>query len=201
MSGWFSNLWPGWSGFFQNEFSSYAYVVVLLMGLAFVFLVLNPLAPTPKEPKQPTPPPREPEFEADALKSGKPHVLVVDDSAVVRVKLRRLLESAGYQVTVAENGLQAEVKLLKNRFNLLITDLEMPEMDGFGLIAAVHGSLETENLPIIAITGHEELQARVHACEGIYGLFQKPWNDRELLRRVAALVHLGDAMQHSVEPL
>jgi CheY-like chemotaxis protein len=128
-------------------------------------------------------------------------VLVVDDSAVARLKLRKLLESSGYQVTLAENGLQAEVRLLKDRFDLLITDLEMPEMDGFALIASVHGSLETENLPIIAITGHEELQARVHACEGIYGLFQKPWNDRDLLRRVAALVHLGNAMQHSVEQI
>ncbi len=127
-------------------------------------------------------------------------ILVVDDSAVVRAKLGRLLESAGYAVWHAGNGVQAEILLGKSAFDLLITDLEMPEMDGFQLIAAVRGSIATENLPIIAITGHDELHTRVNACEGIYGLFRKPWNDREMLRRVGLLVQLHH-MQPATEAL
>lgn len=117
-------------------------------------------------------------------------LLLVDDSAVARAKLRKLFESAGYPVDLAKDGLEALELLGRKRYALMITDLEMPQMDGVELIAAVHGSLETEDLPILAITGHDDLQAKVHQCEGLFGIFKKPWNDRELLRRVEALVRL-----------
>jgi CheY-like chemotaxis protein len=120
-------------------------------------------------------------------------LLLVDDSAVARAKLRKLFESAGYPVEVAKDGLEALELLGKNRYALMITDLEMPHMDGVELIAAVHGSLDTEDLPILAITGHDDLQAKVHECEGLFGIFKKPWNDRELLRRVETLVRLRSA--------
>ena len=73
------------------------------------------------------------------------------------------------------------------------TDLEMPNKDGFELIADVHGALSTEDLPVIAITGHDELHGRVGQIEGVYGIFKKPWNDRELLKRVDSLRHLRTA--------
>jgi CheY-like chemotaxis protein len=76
---------------------------------------------------------------------------------------------------------------------VVVTDLEMPRMDGFELIAAVKGALATEDLPIIAITGHDELQARVHEVEGLFGIFKKPWNDRELLKRVNTLAAVRSA--------
>jgi CheY-like chemotaxis protein len=118
-------------------------------------------------------------------------VLVVDDSAVVRTKLKRLLEGAGYAVDLAHDGVQALERLQHDSgYALLVTDLEMPQMDGFELIASVQGSLATEDLPIIAITGHEALSARVHDCQGLYGIFRKPWNDRELLKRVATVARL-----------
>ena len=122
-----------------------------------------------------------------AAASTAPAVLVVDDSAVARAKLRRLFESAGYTVAVARDGLEALEALASDFFSVLVTDLEMPQMSGIELIASVHGSLETEDLPIIAITGHDELQAHARDYEGLYGIFKKPWNDRDLLRRVAAL--------------
>lgn len=118
-------------------------------------------------------------------------VLVVDDSAVVRAKLQRLLESAGFAVVLAHDGEEALARLEERRYAVLVTDLEMPRLDGFGLIAAVQGSLETENLPIVAITGHDEMHARVGDIAGLYGLFKKPWNDRELLRRIQTLAALG----------
>ena len=117
-------------------------------------------------------------------------LLVVDDSAVARAKLSRLFEGVGYQVTVAKDGLEALQCLAERRFAVLITDLEMPNKDGFELIADVQGSLATEDLPIIAITGHDEMQARVHQVQGLYGIFKKPWNDRELLKRVETLASL-----------
>ena len=120
-------------------------------------------------------------------------ILVVDDSAVPRAKLRKLFEAHGYQVVTANDGVQALEAIAKTRFAVVITDLEMPHMDGFELIAAVQGSLDTEDIPVIAITGHEEMQARVHNIQGLYGIFKKPWNDRELLKRVDVLASIKKA--------
>lgn len=114
-------------------------------------------------------------------------VLIADDSAVVRAKLVKLFRGAGYDAVAARDGVEALDLLAQRHFDVLVTDLEMPNMNGFELIAAVQGSLETEDLPIVAITGHEALQARVHEFGGLYGIFRKPWNDRELLRRVQSL--------------
>ena len=125
-----------------------------------------------------------------AAPAGPVPLLLVDDSAVARAKLARLFEGAGFQVTVAKDGLEALQRLAEQRFAVLITDLEMPNKDGFELIADVQGSLATEDLPIIAITGHDEMQARVHQVQGLYGIFKKPWNDRELLKRVETLASL-----------
>jgi CheY-like chemotaxis protein len=121
---------------------------------------------------------------------SRPAILVVDDSAVARAKLNKLFESGGYRVELAKDGLEAMEKLLNDFFAVLVTDLEMPNMNGLELIAAVQGGMDTEDLPIIAITGHDELQARVHEYQGLFGIFKKPWNDRELLKRVETLAVL-----------
>ena len=136
-----------------------------------------------------------PERQASPADAGSRQLglLLVDDSAVARAKLRKLFEAAGYQVQLARDGIEALELLGQRRFGLMITDLEMPNMDGIQLIAAVSGSLETENMPILAITGHDDLQAKVHECQGLYGIFKKPWNDRELLRRVATLMRVQQA--------
>jgi CheY-like chemotaxis protein len=121
---------------------------------------------------------------------SRPAILVVDDSAVARAKLNKLFESGGYRVELANDGLEAMEKLQNDFYAVLVTDLEMPNMNGLELIAAVQGGMETEDLPIIAITGHDELQARVHDYQGLFGIFKKPWNDRELLKRVETLAVL-----------
>lgn len=127
---------------------------------------------------------------APTVAALKPTILIVEDSAVPRVKLVKLFQGAGYQVESANDGVEAMDKLAVSFFSVLITDLEMPNMNGLELISAVQGSLETEDLPIIAITGHDELQAHVHDYQGLYGIFKKPWNDRELLKRVETLATL-----------
>jgi CheY-like chemotaxis protein len=121
---------------------------------------------------------------------GSLPLLIVDDSAVVRAKLSKVLTAAGYAVSTARHGVDALEQLERHWFAVMITDLEMPEMDGFELIAKVSGDRRTQLLPIIAITGHEELQAKVQDARGLYGIFKKPWDDRELLMRVGTLALL-----------
>ena len=117
-------------------------------------------------------------------------LLAVDDSAVARVLLRKLFEAAGYRVDVAADGDEALALLESKRYAVLVTDLEMPKVNGFELIAAVQSNPASSDLPIIAITGHEELSARVHDMKGLYGIFKKPWNESELLQRVTNLARL-----------
>jgi len=162
-------------------------------------VVLPPLpgvggAPTMASAFVTAPTPMQPPSAAPAVPEGPPTVLIADDSAVVRTKLKRLLEGAGLTVLQVNDGNEALAELeARPEIAVLITDLEMPNKDGFELIADVHGSLETEDLPVIAITGHDELHGRVGQIEGVYGIFKKPWNDRELLKRVQSLVHLRTA--------
>lgn len=132
-------------------------------------------------------------FLEDAASRAPPEkvaILVVDDSAVPRAKLRKLFERNGYEVITTNDGVQALEAMSKKKFAVVITDLEMPNMDGFALIAAIQGKLETEDIPVIAITGHEEMQAQVQNLQGLYGIFRKPWVDLDLLKRVDVLASL-----------
>jgi CheY-like chemotaxis protein len=115
-------------------------------------------------------------------------LLLVDDSAVVRAKLRRLFEPAGYRVALARDGQEALQLLALGRYALMVTDLEMPKLDGVGLINAVQGQAATAQMPIMAITGHDDLQARLDECREICGIYRKPWIDEDLLGHVQSLV-------------
>lgn len=130
----------------------------------------------------------------------RPLILVVDDSAVARARLSRLLSASGFRVVLADDGIEAQKAIADEVPDLLITDLEMPNMDGFDLIAVVHGAMETESLPIIAITGHDVLQAHVQDLAGVFGIFKKPWNDRELVRHAKALVLLSTKIASAEAP-
>jgi CheY-like chemotaxis protein len=115
-------------------------------------------------------------------------LLIVDDSAVARAKLRRLFESAGYTVQLANDGVEALLLLGKARYGLMLTDLEMPRMDGVALIARCRGGTRTRRMPIVAISGHESLRARFNDCPEVAGIHPKPWSDEVLLGHVGTLV-------------
>jgi CheY-like chemotaxis protein len=115
-------------------------------------------------------------------------LLLVDDSAVARAKLRKLFEQAGYQVHLACDGVEAMALLDKGRYGLLLTDLEMPNMDGVTLINNCLDRPQTARMPILAISGHESLRAKFNECRNIAGVHRKPWVDDILLSHVATLV-------------
>ncbi len=167
----------------------YLLPLLIAVPLAIVVFIISSRrgddAPASAAPVAPAP--------APAVPPEPAALLLVDDSAVARAKLAKLFQGAGYQVTLAKDGVEALERLAEQTFAVLITDLEMPNRDGFELIAAVQGNLDTEDLPIIAITGHDEMQARVHQVQGLYGIFKKPWNDRELLKRVETLAIMRTA--------
>ncbi|MES1161737.1 MAG: response regulator, partial [Rhizobacter sp.] len=83
---------------------------------------------------------------------------------------------------------EALALLGKGRYALMITDLEMPNMDGIALIHACKAGPLTAGMPMLAITGHEGLRAKFNECRDACGIHRKPWVDDILLSHVAALV-------------
>ncbi len=115
-------------------------------------------------------------------------LLVVDDSAVARAKLRRLFVDNGYGVHLAKDGVEALDLLQKGRYSLMITDLEMPNMDGISLIHECLKRPPTSRMPIIAVSAHENLRAKFNECRDVCGVHRKPWADDILLSHVATLI-------------
>ncbi len=125
-------------------------------------------------------------------------LLVVDDSAVARAKLRRLFATSGYEVQQARDGVEALALLQQGRYRLMITDLEMPNLDGVALINTCQGQPHTARMPILAITGHEDLQIRLNECQEICGIYRKPWIDEDLASHVALLLQKPAVRQAEV---
>jgi two-component system sensor histidine kinase and response regulator WspE len=94
--------------------------------------------------------------------TGRGSVLVVDDSGTVRQMLRRTLLRAGYRVSIAEHGAEAWNLLQVDAFDLLVSDVDMPEMNGIELVEHVRGNSRLSPMPIILLSykGREEDRRR-----------------------------------------
>lgn len=114
--------------------------------------------------------------------SDLPLVLVVDDSITVRRVTQRLLMREGYRVTLASDGLQALDRLREARPALVLTDIEMPRMDGFDLVRSLRADPRWQALPVIMITSRTASKHRALARElGVDHYLGKPYEPEELL--------------------
>jgi chemosensory pili system protein ChpA (sensor histidine kinase/response regulator) len=114
-----------------------------------------------------------------------PLVLVVDDSITVRRVTQRLLKREGYRVALAADGLQALERLQEERPAVVLSDIEMPRMDGFDLARNIRADAKLRDLPIIMITSRIAEKHREHARElGVNDYLGKPYSEDELLARV-----------------
>ncbi|MCK5308766.1 MAG: response regulator, partial [Zetaproteobacteria bacterium] len=86
-------------------------------------------------------------------------MLIVDDSAVVRKSLTKLLEEMGAQVTAAEDGEQGLEVALTKQFDLIITDVEMPKMGGYTLCLKLKNNPSTRGIPIIILSTQDSEEA------------------------------------------
>ena len=98
----------------------------------------------------------------DAL--GRLSVLVAEDSITARMLMKNILESAGYDVTTAVDGAEAFTFLKTGHFNLVVSDVEMPRMDGFDLTAKIRATRELAELPVVLVTA---LESREHRERGV----------------------------------
>jgi chemosensory pili system protein ChpA (sensor histidine kinase/response regulator) len=119
-----------------------------------------------------------------------PMVLVVDDSLTVRRVTQRLLVREGYRVVLAKDGLEAIERLGEERPTVLLTDIEMPRMDGFDLVRNVRNDVRLRSLPVIMITSRIAQKHRDYAAElGVDHYLGKPYSEDELLALVRRYAH------------
>ncbi len=123
-----------------------------------------------------------------------PLVLVVDDSITVRRVTQRLLQREGYRVSMAADGLQALERLQVERPTLVLSDIEMPRMDGFDLVRNMRNDPRLADLPVVMITSRIAEKHREYARElGVDHYLGKPYSEDELLALIAHYAKLAAA--------
>ena len=120
---------------------------------------------------------------------GAIHILLVEDSDMVRESLRRLLVEAGYRVTVARDGAEGLELARSQRFDLVSTDVMMPRMDGYELTRALRETAEYRDVPIVMVTSRGERIDRVRGFDaGVDEYITKPHDRHLLLKAVGRLL-------------
>ncbi|MCR9143047.1 MAG: response regulator [bacterium] len=116
-------------------------------------------------------------------------IVIAEDSAVQAVILRRALENHGYQVTWAKDGAAGLAKVIEIRPALVITDVEMPVMNGFDFCVAVKSNPELTAIPVILCTSLSQPEDIIRGMEaGADGYVTKPYDEKYLMYRVRALL-------------
>ena len=125
---------------------------------------------------------------ADSADS-EPLVLVVDDSITVRRVTERLLRREGYRVALAADGMAALRELAAEKPAIVLSDIEMPQMDGFDLLRNIRNDPNCGDLPVIMITSRTADKHREHALElGANDFLGKPYQEGQLLELVRQYV-------------
>jgi two-component system, chemotaxis family, chemotaxis protein CheY len=117
-------------------------------------------------------------------------VLVVDDQASVRQMTRMALEKLGIRmIHEAVNGQEALATAVAQPIDLIISDFNMPEMDGVGLLRAVRGHLSIRKVPFILVTGRGDRELVVKAAQaGVNNYIVKPFDDATLRTKLEAVL-------------
>ncbi|MDD6237008.1 MAG: response regulator transcription factor [Clostridiales bacterium] len=114
------------------------------------------------------------------------HILVVDDEDKIRDIIKKYANFEGYSVTEASNGMEAVEKCKNHKFDIIIMDIMMPELDGFSACREIR---KTSDTPVIMLSARGEEYDRIHGFElGIDDYVVKPFSPRELMMRVDAIM-------------
>lgn len=120
-------------------------------------------------------------------------LLIVDDEQSIRALIRKYAVFDGYEVEEAGDGMEAIEKFRKGKFDLIIMDVMMPELDGFSACREIRK--QDEKVPIIMLSARGEEYDRIHGFEiGVDDYVVKPFSPRELLMRVGAVLKRSAAV-------
>ena len=109
-------------------------------------------------------------------------LLIIDDERGIRNTLREILADEGHEVEVAENGKQGLEMAQAKAYDLIFSDIKMPEMDGLELLSALKSGEEAVETPVVMITGHGDVETAVQALKlGAYDFLLKPLDLNRIL--------------------
>lgn len=121
--------------------------------------------------------------EGEMALMGKNNILVVDDEAVIREGVRRILEMEGFHVETSASGYSAIERMHENDFDLVVTDLKMPGMNGIEVLKGIK-VLQPE-IPVIIITGFSTVDTAVDAMKnGAFDYIAKPFTPEQIMEKV-----------------
>ncbi|MGH7823739.1 MAG: response regulator [Candidatus Binatia bacterium] len=115
-----------------------------------------------------------------------PTILIAEDNNLTRTTLAQFLRTEGYEVESAENGAQAVLLLNEKKFDLVISDVVMPHLNGFGLLHRVNSL--SPGTPVLLMTAYAPMQPRRAETDGAAELMLKPIQLSELLSKVRRLL-------------
>ena len=127
-------------------------------------------------------------------------ILLADDNADLRSYIARLLADRGYEVEAVVDGMAALEAARATRPDLLITDVMMPRLDGFGLLRALRADPELRDLPVVILSARAGDEAKVEGLDaGADDYLIKPFSARELLARVSAVIAMASIRREARE--
>jgi CheY-like chemotaxis protein/CRP-like cAMP-binding protein len=125
-------------------------------------------------------------------------ILVIDDNPDIRENTAEILELAGYKVFTAENGKKGVDTALKEKPDVIVCDIMMPELDGYGVLHLVRKNTETQNIPFIFLTAKTERSDFRKGMEmGADDYITKPFDDIELLNAVEIRLKKAEILTHT----
>jgi DNA-binding NtrC family response regulator len=127
-----------------------------------------------------------------------PHILLIDDEKIALINLTHVLEAEGYRVTACMDGESGLATMQKNAFDLVLTDLRMPGIDGMEVLQHIRST--TPDVPVIMITGHATFDSAVDAMKaGAYHYISKPFRLAEAREVVRGALELRRVRQENSE--
>lgn len=110
-------------------------------------------------------------------------VLAIDDSRTIRTMVRQALATAGFSCELAEDGVEGVRRFEELRPDVVITDINMPHMDGFGVIEAIRKDAANRRIPILVLTTETATEFKARARDaGATGWIGKPFDDQALVQ-------------------
>ncbi len=130
---------------------------------------------------------------------GAKRILIVDDNPAMAKVISFNLAAVGYETVVASHGLLAWEILQQEHFDFLVTDYQMPQMDGRTLVRTIRESSQLRRLPVIMLTAKElELDGAIASDElQLVSILQKPFSPSELTQRIDSYFHRACVLENA----
>ena len=129
-------------------------------------------------------------------------ILIADDNVDMRIYLQKLLQTAGFQVEAVGDGERALAAALEHKPDLVLSDVMMPKMDGFGLLSALRKNSQLREVPVLLLSARAGEEAKVEGlAAGANDYLVKPFSARELIARIRANLDLAALRRESQEAL